>query len=57
MQKLDLAFKKYRQVVPKGFNNVRIELPDFVRMAQTDVSTEEIILEVSKVKNLLTIET
>lgn len=58
MQKLDQAFKKYRQIVPKGHNNVKVELPDFVKMAQTDgVSTEEIILEVSKVKNLLQIET
>lgn len=53
MVKLDQTYKRYKQLVPKGFTQIKIELPDFVRMSQTDASTEEIMIEVARVKNLL----
>lgn len=57
MVKLEQAYKRYKQVVPKGFTQVKIELPDFVKMTQTDATTEEIMIEVARVKNLLQVET
>lgn len=36
MVKLDQAFKKYKSVVPRGYNSIRVELPDFVKMVNID---------------------
>lgn len=36
MVKLDQAFKKYKSTVPKGYNSIRVELPDFVKMVNID---------------------
>ena len=52
------AFKKYKSTVPKGYNSIRVELPDFVKMVNRDqASTEEIMIEISRVKNMLLVET
>jgi hypothetical protein len=54
MVKLDQAFIKYKNIVPRGFTTVKIELPDFVKMVNVDgASTEEIMIEVCRVKNML----
>lgn len=58
MVKLDQAFKKYKSTVPKGYNSISVELPDFVKMVNIDqASTEEIMIEISRVKNMLLVET
>jgi hypothetical protein len=43
--------------VPKGHSELNIELPDFVQMAVQDISTEQILVEIQKIKNLLYVET
>jgi len=54
MVKLDQAFKKYKNTVPRGYKSLQIELPDFVKLFNVDgASSEEILIEVSRVKNLL----
>ena len=55
--KLQQVFKKYKSIVPKGHSELNIELPDFVQMAVQDISTEQILVEIQKIKNLLYVET
>lgn len=54
MVKLDQAFIKYKNIVPRGYTQVKIELPDFVKMVNVEgASTEEIMIEVCRIKNML----
>jgi hypothetical protein len=54
MVKLEQAFKKYKNTVPRGYNSLTIELPDFVKMVNVDgASTEEILIEVARIKSTL----
>ncbi len=55
--KLQQGFKKYKSFVPKGYSELQIQLPDFVQMAMSDISTEQILTEIQKIKNLLYVET
>lgn len=54
MVKLDQAFKKYKNTVPKGYSSLTLELPDFVKMLNVDgASTDEILIQVVKIRNVL----
>jgi hypothetical protein len=43
--KLDQAFRKFKSTVPRGFNKLRVQMPDFIEFGQ-QVSTQEIIFEI-----------
>ena len=55
LAKLQQAFKKYKEIVPRGFQATKIMLPDFLSTPNGEllVSSEELMLEIAKIKNSL----
>ena len=55
LAKLQQAFKKYKEIVPRGFQATKIMLPDFLSSPNGElmVASEELLLEIAKIKNSL----
>lgn len=54
--KLEQAFKKFKATVPRGFNKLNVQLPDYIQYGQ-QVSTQETVFEIQKIRHLLVTET